>query len=52
VYAYDELQKLNEGFSLPEPQEIFSTDIDSDDILYKCYRNSKEIIATAHALGL
>lgn len=52
VYAYDELQKLNEWSSLPEPKEIFWIEIDSDDILSKCYRNSKEVITTAHALWL
>jgi len=52
VYAYDELQKLNEWSSLPEPKDIFWIEIDSDDILSKCYRNSKEVITTAHALWL
>jgi superfamily I DNA and RNA helicase len=62
VYAYDELQNLSGG-SLPPPEEIFGTDQgggalvslgdDSrrDVILQKCYRNSRPILVTAHALG-
>ena len=66
VYAYDELQNLS-GESLPSPEEIFGktadgspkvpfeeTDADSprrDIILKKCYRNSRPVLATAHALG-
>lgn len=62
VYAYDELQNLS-GESLPAPEEIFGTDGDrsplvqfesgnaNDVILEKCYRNSRPVLATAHALG-
>jgi len=66
VYAYDELQKLS-GASLPSPEEIFGNDADGrpivrfasvsdgvpkqDIILEKCYRNSRPILVTAHALG-
>ncbi|MBD8602434.1 ATP-binding domain-containing protein [Pseudomonas sp. CFBP 8771] len=66
VYAYDELQSLSEK-SLPSPEEIFGTtpggqprvkfDEPSpgkpkqDIILEKCYRNSRPILTTAHALG-
>ncbi|GAB6843704.1 ATP-binding domain-containing protein [Methylorubrum rhodinum] len=66
VYAYDELQSLNEK-SLPSPEEIFGRDNDGtprvrfvaeqkgqpkqDIILEKCYRNSRPLLATAHALG-
>lgn len=60
VYAYDELQNLS-GTSLPSPEEIFGTDdqgiplvkLDSnqDVILDKCYRNSRPVLVTAHALG-
>ena len=66
VYAYDELQNLS-GESLPSPEEIFSevdagTDVvnfssHSDDgprrdiILQRCYRNSRPVLVTAHALG-
>lgn len=66
VYAYDELQNLNSK-SLPSPEEIFGTNSDGtprvrftshevgkpqqDIILEKCYRNSRPVLATAHALG-
>ena len=52
VYAYDELQSLT-GLSLPAPEQIFGVDQhDLDDIvLPRCYRNSRPVLATAHALG-
>lgn len=54
IYAYDELQKLDEWAFLPDPEKIFWEDIidreKQDLILDKCYRNSKEIITTAHSL--
>lgn len=62
VYAYDELQNLS-GASLLPPEEIFGNDdqgrplvtLDSDPrrdvILQKCYRNSRPVLVTAHALG-
>lgn len=62
VYAYDELQNLS-GTSLPPPEEIFGTDTAGqpvvslegdprrDVILQKCYRNSRPVLVTAHALG-
>lgn len=54
IYAYDELQKLDEWTSLPEPVEIFWVDIKDiskqDLILYKCYRNSKQVLTTAHSI--
>jgi len=66
VYAYDELQSLTES-SLPPPEELFGTTADGspnvvfmerargepsqDIILEKCYRNSRPVLATAHALG-
>ncbi len=65
VYAYDELQSLNNK-SMLSPEEIFGQDIQGrnlvnlknedgqpkrDIILYKCYRNPKEILTAAHALG-
>jgi superfamily I DNA and RNA helicase len=66
VYAYDELQNLS-GRSLPAPEEIFGQDSNGqprvrfaeqelggpqqDVILEKCYRNSRPVLATAHALG-
>ncbi len=66
VYAYDELQNLSES-SLPPPEEIFGLDASGkpqvsfdqqgaddplqDVILEKCYRNSRPVLVTAHALG-
>lgn len=61
VYAYDELQSLNKH-SMPSPEAIFGKDKDGkplvtlsnpsqDIILEKCYRNSKPVLTTAHALG-
>ena len=64
IYAYDELQNLNSQ-SLPSPEEIFGSDeygnpreiIKNDEnqkndiILERCYRNSKPVLTTAHALG-
>ncbi|WP_292513747.1 ATP-binding domain-containing protein [Mesorhizobium sp.] len=66
VYAYDELQSLTDR-SLPPPEQIFGVDNtgkplvvfedpepgqpQQDIILEKCYRNSRPVLATAHALG-
>lgn len=66
VYAYDELQNLSEE-SLPSPEDIFGKNADGspkvrfddlggnepsrDLILKKCYRNSRPVLVTAHALG-
>lgn len=65
VYAYDELQSLNKK-SMDTPENIFGSDNlgnplvklknepnspKQDIVLYKCYRNSKEVLTTAHALG-
>lgn len=66
VYAYDELQNLSNS-SLPSPPEIFGLTQDGkprvtfpesssnepkrDIILEKCYRNSRPVLVTAHALG-
>lgn len=66
VYAYDELQSLTMK-SLPSPEEIFGKNSDGtsrvrfvpnelgkpkqDIVLQKCYRNSRPILTTAHALG-
>ena len=66
IYAYDELQNLS-GESLPSPEIIFGKsgdgtykvqfndengdDARNDIILEKCYRNSRPVLATAHALG-
>lgn len=52
-YAYDELQSLNESSEvMPSKEEIFEYDQCKDVNLKECYRSSKEIIVTAHALGL
>jgi superfamily I DNA and RNA helicase len=50
IYAYDELQKLNEGSPLRNPSKLFGKDA-NDTMLYKCYRNSRPLLVTAHALG-
>lgn len=50
IYAYDELQTLNEGYSLRNPKVIFNEEA-NDIILDKCYRNSRPLLTTAHALG-
>ncbi|QNM95772.1 DEAD/DEAH box helicase [Chitinimonas koreensis] len=66
VYAYDELQSLT-GSSVLPPEELFGSDTEGnplvllnteegttpkqDIILEKCYRNSRPLLATAHALG-
>lgn len=51
VYAYDELQELNE-LSIASPEEIFSCEIKNDTPLRTCYRNQSSVIVTAHALGM
>ena len=66
TYAYDELQNLG-GESVSSPEQIFGTrddgapevrfDVGEEDddtrdlILKKCYRNSRPVLVTAHALG-
>lgn len=51
VYAYDELQKLNEE-SMPDPEDIFGKGISNDTPLTVCYRNQGKAIVTAHAIGM
>ena len=52
IYAYDELQKLNEGSPLRNPKKIFDEEAAMNDIiLKKCYRNPRPVLVTAHALG-
>lgn len=60
IYAYDELQKLNDSGRLGNPKTIFGPEIDfenapnkpkQDIILDCCYRNSGPVLVTAHALG-
>lgn len=66
VYAYDELQNLGHR-SLPPVEDIFGKNPDGsprviitppeagkpkqDIILDRCYRNSRPVLSTAHALG-
>jgi superfamily I DNA and RNA helicase len=65
IFAYDELQTLSRQ-SMPPTEEIFGSDSQGrprvvlrneknkpkqDIILNVCYRNSRPILATAHALG-
>ncbi|MBQ0824375.1 DEAD/DEAH box helicase [Microvirga sp. HBU67558] len=66
IYAYDELQTLT-NISVEAPENLFGEDINGrplvsfeeavpgrprqDIILERCYRNSRPILATAHALG-
>lgn len=60
IYAYDELQKLNDANPLRNPKDIFEgitfesftpNKPQQDIILEKCYRNSAPVLVTAHALG-
>lgn len=51
VYAYDELQALNEEL-MPSPEEIFGHGIKNDTPLIVCYRNQGPVIVTAHAIGM
>lgn len=60
VYAYDELQRLS-GESLPSPEKLFGKkkngqphvrlEPEHDVVLRTCYRNSRPILLTAHAIG-
>lgn len=60
IYAYDELQRLS-GESMPSPEELFgkrtngkprvSLDSKQDIVLRTCYRNSRPVLITAHAIG-
>lgn len=51
VYAYDELQTLNEE-TMPAPEQIFGCSINYDTPLTVCYRNQGRAIVTAHAIGM
>ena len=51
VYAYDELQALNEE-QMPSPEEIFGESARNDTPLIVCYRNQGPVIVTAHAIGM
>jgi superfamily I DNA and RNA helicase len=58
VFAYDELQTIFQP-STPELKDIVGedtagrpvVDLTQDVVLYKCYRNPREILVCAHALG-
>lgn len=58
IYAYDELQTLFHT-TTPSTADVFGVDadgnpnatFDEDIVLHKCYRNPREIIVCAHALG-
>jgi superfamily I DNA and RNA helicase len=57
IWAYDELQKLNET-TIQNPEELFGITLTNDQgkpnqdiILERCYRNSRPILATAQAFG-
>ena len=52
IYAYDELQSLNENSIMPTKQQIFGGDECEDINLSVCYRTPMEILVAAHALGL
>lgn len=58
VWAYDELQNIF-NVHTPSQEEVFGIDdngrplavIRDDLILHKCYRNPREVIVAAHAMG-
>jgi len=65
IWAYDEMQKLDNEETMLPPEELFGAVNDvpnvslknedgkpaQDIVLPVCYRNPKEILVTAHALG-
>ena len=51
MYAYDELQNLG-GDTMDSPKKLFGNKPILDTPLKVCYRNQKNVITTAHALGL
>jgi superfamily I DNA and RNA helicase len=58
VFGYDDLQTIFQA-TTPELKDIVGTDksgkplvsLTEDVVLYKCYRNPREILVCAHALG-
>lgn len=58
IFAYDDLQTIFQ-ISAPTPSEIWGTnksgkplvELTEDVVLYKCYRNPREVLVCAHALG-
>lgn len=51
VYAYDELQNLG-GETMDSPNKLFGKKIENETPLRVCYRNQKDVIVSAHALGM
>ncbi len=52
VYAYDELQTIFQTRAVSPSEFMDTNEIPTEDItLYKCYRNPREILVCAHALG-
>lgn len=51
VYAYDELQNINEQ-TMKTPEEIFGFHIQNDTPLITTYRNQSSVIVSAHAIGM
>ena len=52
IYAYDELQSLNDESIMPSKGEIFESESCRDINLRTSYRAPVEILVTAHAIGL
>jgi len=52
IYAYDELQSLNDDNAMPTKSDIFGEEECIDINLTTSYRAPVEILTTAHALGL
>lgn len=52
IYAYDELQSLNDENPMPTKSQIFGDEECIDINLTESYRAPVEILTTAHALGL
>ena len=50
VYAYDELQNINEQ-TMKSPEEIFGFSIQNDTPLVTTYRNQSNVIVAAHAIS-
>ena len=51
VYAYDELQNINEQ-TMKAPEELFGFSIQNDTPLITTYRNQNSVIVSAHAIGM
>lgn len=54
VWAYDELQTIFQATTPDISELLINTNysgLEEDIILYKCYRNPREVLVVAHALG-